>query len=515
MSLNFKEIDLVLSELRLPGTRIQKILQPSYDTIILEVFGSEEGKKDILISVASGACRIQSLAGLPAKNERPLRFMECLKSRIRGGRIDSAVQLSSDRILKIAISMPLEADSDPEAEANEAARTAGRKTSRGIPRAPSRTYSLYVRLWSGAGNMLLVDENNLIVDAMFRKPEKGESSGLPCLIEETLQPADAPGKAEKNAKFEVRDLEGAGSFTERVEAHYSGKAGELSLDNLLARAAERFRKRMDSLEAREAELERLIEDYSDAGRYRQIGDILMAGDFSVEDSGTRRAGSTTFASAHDFYSDKAISIQIDPSLSNVENAQKYYEKFRKASSGLEDIRSELARIQASQEELRSWFTGLQAEPDPFAIARSLEKAGTVREKAIRKYPCIWIEYKGWTILVGRSAKENDELLRHHVRGSDLWLHARDHSGSYVFVKAKKAKTFPLEIMLDAANLAIYYSKARKNMEGNVYYTQSKYLRRVKDGPKGLVVPTLEKNLFVRLDEARIKELLSCSSGGES
>jgi len=41
----------------------------------------------------------------------------------------------------------------------------------------------------------------------------------------------------------------------------------------------------------------------------------------------------------------------------------------------------------------------------------------------------------------------------------------------------------------------------------VYYTQAKYLRRVKDGPKGLVIPTLEKNLFIRIDEARIK---SCS-----
>ena len=117
-----------------------------------------------------------------------------------------------------------------------------------------------------------------------------------------------------------------------------------------------------------------------------------------------------------------------------------------------------------------------------------------------------IERNGWTILVGRSAKENDELLRHHVRGSDLWMHARDYAGSYVFVKARAGKSFPLDIMLDAGNLAIYYSKGRANGGGELYYTLAKHLRRAKDGPKGLVIPTQEKNLRVTLDEKRLREL---------
>jgi len=512
MSLNFKEIDLVLSELKLVGTRIQKVLQPSYDTIILETFGTIEGRQDILISVSSGACRIHALSELPAKNERPLRFMECLKSRIRGGRIDSVEQLASDRIVKISLTMPV----DEETELSEPERADIGKTSNGIPRAPSRSYTIYARLWSGAaGNIFLVDENNLIVDALLRKPEKGESSGELCLIESSLQVPDADEMARKIAKFAIRDLEGDGSFSERVAIHYGNKAGELSLDNMRLRANERFEKRMRLMETRETELRLLLKDYGDAERYKQIGDILMAGGFDSSTSKNPRSGSSAFIEAHDFYTDKKVSIQIDPSLSNVENAQKYYEKFRKASSGLEEIGKELARLNYEQEEAKTWLKRMQAETDPFAIAKALEKAGTVREQSARKFPCIWLEYKGWTMLVGRSAKENDELLRRHVRGSDLWLHARDYSGSYVFIKAQRSKTFPLDIMLDAANLALYYSKARKNMEGNVYYTQAKYLRRVKDGPKGLVIPTLEKNLFIHLDELRIKELLACSSGGES
>ena len=513
MSLNFKEIDLVLSELSLPGMRIQKVFQPSYDTIILELFG-QTGKLDLLVSVSPGACRIHPLANLPAKNERPLRFMECLRSRVRGGRIESAEQLSSDRIVKIGLSVPQETEAAPD-EADKRPKQAATESLGTGPTGPSiKNYRLYIRLWSGAGNIVLVDEDNIVVDALFRKPEKGESSGLPCRIETSALPQSEEERLRKTVKFTVRDLPGSGSFSQKIEAQYGATVGDLSRDSLLKKASERFGKRLRFLENREEEMARLLVEYGNAERCRQIGDLLMAGGFEYKKSPSAGKGTTTFIVTHDFYEDKPVSIQIDSSLSGVENAQRYYEKSRKAASGLEDIETELTKVRQAKDQLRTWLEGLKAEKDPFAIARALEKAGTVRETALKKYPCIWIENKGWTMLVGRSAKENDELLRRHIRGSDLWLHARDYSGSYVFIKAQRGKTFPLDIMLDAGHLAIYYSKARKNMDGNVYYTQAKYLRRVKDGPKGLVLPALEKNLFIRLDAARIKELLAHSSGGE-
>jgi hypothetical protein len=37
----------------------------------------------------------------------------------------------------------------------------------------------------------------------------------------------------------------------------------------------------------------------------------------------------------------------------------------------------------------------------------------------------------------------------------------------------------------------------------------KYLRRAKNGPKGLVLPTQEKNLHVKVEAARLRELETC------
>jgi predicted ribosome quality control (RQC) complex YloA/Tae2 family protein len=79
----------------------------------------------------------------------------------------------------------------------------------------------------------------------------------------------------------------------------------------------------------------------------------------------------------------------------------------------------------------------------------------------------------------------------------------------VFIKQRSGKTVPLEILLDAGNLAVFYSKGRNNGEGDLFYTHVKYLRRAKNGPKGLVIPTQEKNLHIKLEDTRLRALEGC------
>ena len=503
MSLNHKEIDLVLSELDLVGAHIERVLQPSYDSIVLGLFKS--GKvTNLLLSIAHGACRVHAQSSASPKPERPLRFQECLRSRIKGGRLLSAVQLGAERILRLEIEVfrsEIQADGASVYKAIGAGARARGGATKAAAEAEYLRYRLYVRLWSGAGNIILVDEEGIIVDALARRPKKGELSGEVSTIEEGLSEAKPPSK-----EFAVRDFPAledrpeGGSFNERVEAAYAAHGGELSRDKLLELARDRFEKRSTSLNARINELENRVTEFRDGDRFREIGDILMA------NQGIKVEG--RFLNCDDFYRNAPIAIQIDPTKSVLENAQAYYERYRKASSGLTEVESELEATMASLEAEKAEFARLEAIQEPLLLARALAKGGTARtaQNQKRAYPGLSLERDGWTILVGRSAKENDELLRRHVRGSDLWMHARDYAGSYVFVKAKPGKSFPLEILLDAGNLAIYYSKGRSNGGGELYYTMAKYLRRAKDGPKGLVLPSHEKNLHVKLDEKRLGEL---------
>jgi len=143
------------------------------------------------------------------------------------------------------------------------------------------------------------------------------------------------------------------------------------------------------------------------------------------------------------------------------------------------------------------------------LQQLLRKQTKPKQQIEKKRPGITYQINDWTIFVGRTATENDELLRHHVKGQDMWLHVRDFSGGYVFIKNRPDKTIPLDILLYAGNLAVHHSKARKEGKADLYYTQVKYLRRAKNGPKGLVLPTQEKNLFVEIDKNRMKKLENC------
>lgn len=512
MSLNHKEIDLILQELDIQGAQIQTIVQPSYDSLVLGLYGHGL-ETSLFISIAAGGCRIHTLSRKIPKADRPLRFMECLRSRIRGGRIQSISQIADERIVKIEILITEGVD----AEAMMHLR---------------HPYILYARLWSGsAGNILLVDgKTQCIVDLMARRPKRGELSGEPCTLEEDIlkqnitrgETLALDGRAGKKT-YQARIIPGEGTYNSRIEAFYDKSGTELSRDKLLETARERFAKRKALLEERIARLEELVEEFRDAERSREIADILMSAVGSEQEEkilglsrqyGKTQAtikGSGVFVQLEDFYRGGTVSIEVDPGVGMAGNALHYYQKHTKALSGLAGIERELEETRESLTKEEKAHQELLAENEVFRIARILGKAGTASASGsqnVNPVPGLVLEVAGWKFIIGRSAKENDDLLRHHIKGSDLWMHARDWTGSYVFIKARPGKSIPLPILLDAGMLALYYSKGRKNGQGDLYYTFAKYLRRVKGGPKGLVLPCQEKNIHVRIDDRRMHELLS-------
>jgi predicted ribosome quality control (RQC) complex YloA/Tae2 family protein len=188
-------------------------------------------------------------------------------------------------------------------------------------------------------------------------------------------------------------------------------------------------------------------------------------------------------------------------------AEKYYEQYRKEKNALSEIHREIAAGERELKEVTEKLERLLSENSPLVLAKLLRTTARISPgKKEKARPGLSFKRGDWLIIVGRDAKENDELLRRHVKGNDLWLHARDYHGSYVFIKQRSGKTAPLDILLDAGNLAIFYSKGRNNGEGDLFYTKVKYLRRAKDSPKGTVIPTQEKNLFVKMDEERLRSM---------
>ena len=477
MSLNCKEIDVIINELSPAGSFIQQIVQPTFDSIAFHLYKTG-GAKTVLVCLAAGACRIHETHKAVPKNDKPLRFMEFLRSRIKGCRIDSFTQIEQERIIK--------------AELNHG----------------EKQFNMYIRLWSNAANIIVTDPDvrndageELILDVFYRRPNKNEVSGgyyKPQIRTESL-----PAKQWTVRTFDELPDSANLSFNEKVEKWYSENAAALSRTALLEQAEKQYQSRKSRLEAAIERLEAKRKTFLHAERWKHFGDLILTWGQAV---GEAIAKNQRNVECDDYETGSKICIEIDPKKNVQENAADYYDRYKKAVSGIEELEYDIKSSRSELAKLTADYESLLKETNPIAIQQKLRKQNKPRQQIKKEHPGLDFFIDGWKIIVGRTAAENDELLRHYVKGSDWWLHTRDWPGGYVFIKNQNGKSVPLEILLDAGNLALFYSKGRKAGKGDLYYTQAKYLRRAKNAPKGTVLPSNEKNLFVTLDDKRLKRI---------
>ncbi len=470
MSLNWREIDRVLAELPLQEAFVRQVYQPSHPVLVLELYRQGANFR-LLFCFATPHLRLHSSSARPANPSPPPRFAAFLRSRLRDGKILQAGQLGRERIVRL-----------------EVARGGERLL-------------LWARLWGGAANLIVTDPEGRILDALYRRPKRGEVSGG------RFQPPTAPAAEAGTDRFQAREFPGEGTYNQRVERHYAELERAQERERLLGSARSRLERRENRILAGLETLRQRLESQGEPSQLRRCGELILANLQAVE-PGAR------WLTAEDFETGgPPLRIELDPRLNPPQNAENYFRRYRKARTGLERLGEDIRSLERELEAVRRERRALENAEDPAVLAdlavreqaARKGKAGRARDEA--KAPGLAFASGMFSLLVGRSAAENDALLRRHVRGNDTWLHARDAPGAYVFIRALPGKSIPLDTLLDAANLALHYSKAKGSGRGDVYYTQVKYLRRAKDGPPGLVLPTQEKNLHVRLDPQRLARLL--------
>lgn len=459
MSLNCEEINLILKEADLAGNFIQEIIQNSYDSLALFLYG-KTGSRILYISLAQESCRINLTNRKIPKNDKPLRFMEFMRSKIKGSRITEVHQIGKNRIVFFSLEHTGE------------------------------IHHMYVRLWSGAANIIITSPTGIIQDVFYRRPGKKEITGEEFIL---------PPERESSKTFQIRDYDNNITFNEYIDKIYSSEQGRDSLPALKEQAEKLYTGKILKLETAIAKLREKEREFENREQWKEQGDLIMANLDKIKQG-------DKLLICSDFTGNRTYEIPLSPESTPAENAAFFYDKYKKAKTGSTGLKAEIETSEKELEELMDRLEAIRKETNPLILKKHLKIQSVPKQKLKKKYPGLTFKKGEWLFIVGRTASENDELLRKNVKGQDMWFHVRDWSGSYVFVKGPKNKTLPLDIMLDAGNLALYHSKARKNRKGDVYYTQVKYLRRAKNGPKGLVIPTMEKNLDITLEEERLKKL---------
>ncbi|MDR3200150.1 MAG: NFACT family protein [Spirochaetales bacterium] len=472
MSLNWKEIEKILSELPLEGCRVQDIRQPDFHSLVLELFQPGDAFS-LYINLTAGGSRIHRLSRKLVYPKVTQRFAEFLRSRVRGGRIQEVRQIPGDRLFSFKINR------------------AGEET------------LLWLRLWGAASNIIAVGEDGTILDAYYRRPGRGEETGG-----SYTPAAPATPSTEKPAKhFEIRPWPESESFGAFIEEDYFRREEEALLEKLKSQLESRFRVQEAKIASTIAGLEKRLAAYASMESFKKSGDLIMRNLHTLKKGDLwcrARDGETG--------EEPFTEIALDAALSPHENAEVFYQKYKKAKSGRLIVEEEIASLRRELKGLEQKITSLDDEKNIRVLREALRDEKPRREKEKASAPGLRFSSGGMHILVGRTATENDELLRRHVRGNDWWLHTRDCPGAYVFVKCLPGKSVPLDTLLDAGNLAVFYSKARSSGSAQLYYTQVKYLRRAKGEKTGTVLPTHEKNLMVRLEPKRLERLQDSGAG---
>lgn len=230
------------------------------------------------------------------------------------------------------------------------------------------------------------------------------------------------------------------------------------------------------------------------------------------------------AKVDNYYADGAptVEIPLDPMLTPVQNAQKYYTSYRKADTAEKKLRSLIEQGEAEVQYLESVFdelTRASTEGELNAIRAELASQGYVRvavrkaangtvRKGMKEEKLPPLRYRsddGFAILCGRNNLQNERLTLRESRNGDVWFHTQKIPGSHVIVVTEGAAP-PNRTLEQAAVIAAFHSKAREGGKVAVDYTEIRNVRKHPAGKPGLVLYEPFSTAIVEADEALIARL---------
>lgn len=279
---------------------------------------------------------------------------------------------------------------------------------------------------------------------------------------------------------------------ETAAADYSGL--KHTLRARLGQQRERLRRREDSLQKQMA-------GEGAADDLRRKGELLLAYQ--------RQVPPRQRSVALDLGPDQPpIQVELDPDLSAVENAQAYFKRYAKARDSLKAIPPLLDEVGLQLAYLEQIALDIDSAADGADLADvrleldQLERPAPDRQdkrppRAGRASRALaYTAADGLEILVGRNARQNDDVTFRLAAPDDLWLHARGVPGSHVIVRAR-GRPAPQATIEEAAAIAAYHSASRAASSVAVDYTLRKYVRKAAGGGPGLATYTHEKTLHAR------------------
>ncbi|WP_314737384.1 NFACT RNA binding domain-containing protein [Limosilactobacillus urinaemulieris] len=245
-------------------------------------------------------------------------------------------------------------------------------------------------------------------------------------------------------------------------------------------------------------LNQQLEDAAKADYYRIRGEILTTY------LGKLTAGMTEITLPNFYDDNKPLKINLDPELSPSRNAQKYFTKYDKLKTSVDYVKEQL---KLTNDEI-NYLVNIESQIDLASpadiqeIRLELQQQGYIKQKRQKSKkrrkvrvskPEEFHTSNGTTVLVGKNNLQNDRLSFKIANKNDIWLHVKDIPGSHVIIRDSDPDE---QTLLEAAQLAAYFSKGRNSDNVPVDYLPAKRLHKPNGAKPGFVIFTGQKTLYV-------------------
>jgi predicted ribosome quality control (RQC) complex YloA/Tae2 family protein len=453
-----KTITAELNEL-LAGTSLERIFQLSPTSLAIDFHLRQPGL--LFISVEPAAPRLylvkRGIRELERKAVSPSPFTQALQTTPGDSAVSSVTKDEAERIVRFHFAAPSEM----------------------VDRSLT---TMVAQLTGRSANLFLLDSDERIVQALRRPMGKGQR------VDEKYEPP--PQSVAKTFREPIIPIDGFRSMSEAAAEHYRQIEVEEEFKNAAAKLKDQLRREISKREKLRLNLQQDLVNHGDADAHKRLGDLLLANIANAKRAGDR-------VTLTDYYSEGQpdIELTIDENKTLQESAADAFSRYGKAKRAVGEIKERLTLLEHELAELKDKQTKLDAaiasrdESILLSLAEGKQKTSSrAKAKESKSIPGTrrYRSSDGYEVIVGRTARDNDNLTFRVARPNDLWLHAGDYPGSHVIVRNTNRRELPQRTVIEAAQLAAKFSQAGNDSKVIIHYTPRKFLSKPKGSAPGLV-----------------------------
>ncbi len=296
------------------------------------------------------------------------------------------------------------------------------------------------------------------------------------------------------------------SLSEAADQYYSARGRAMALRAEYAVLKQTLTREINKRESAISAIDSDRARFEHPEKLKRYGDLILANLANAGISGTR-------VTVVDYYDpDQAeIQIEIPAGATLKEAAADYFARYQKARRALAAIASREREVSHNLDPLKRLLFRLEQEPTVNCIAEVGEAAeqllGTTkstlrdkdkrpRGKGVYAFGRRFKSSDGYEIVVGRNDRDNDALTFRVAKPHDIWLHAADYPGSHAIIRNPTRQAPPHRTITEAAELAAFYSQAKREGKAAVHYAQKKFVSKPPRSKPGLVRLSSFKTILV-------------------